>query len=41
LYNAGKLNLDDMITKRYTLDQVNEAYKAMIDGDVARGVIAF
>jgi Zn-dependent alcohol dehydrogenase len=41
LYKAGKLNLDDMITKRYPLDQVNEAYTAMINGDVARGVIAF
>ncbi|HTL31308.1 MAG TPA: Zn-dependent alcohol dehydrogenase [Tepidisphaeraceae bacterium] len=41
LYKAGKLNLDDMITKRYQLEQVNDAYKAMIDGEVARGVITF
>jgi NDMA-dependent alcohol dehydrogenase len=36
---AGKLNLSDMITRRYTLDQVNEAYRAMAAGELARGVI--
>jgi S-(hydroxymethyl)glutathione dehydrogenase/alcohol dehydrogenase len=41
LYQAKKLNLDDMVTKPFSLDQVNEAYKAMIEGDVARGVITF
>jgi len=39
LYKSGKLNLDDMITRRYTLDQVNEAYRAMAAGGLARGVI--
>jgi S-(hydroxymethyl)glutathione dehydrogenase/alcohol dehydrogenase len=38
---AGKLNLTDMITKRYTLEQVNEAYRAMVAGELARGVILF
>jgi S-(hydroxymethyl)glutathione dehydrogenase/alcohol dehydrogenase len=40
LYQAGKLNLDDLVTKKYSLEQVNEAYRAMIDGDVARGIVA-
>lgn len=39
LYAEGKLNLDDMITKRYALEQINEAYTDMRDGKLARGVI--
>jgi NDMA-dependent alcohol dehydrogenase len=39
LYQGGKLNLEDMITRRYTLEQVNEAYRAMAAGELARGVI--
>lgn len=39
LYAAKKLNLDDMITKRYKLEQVNEAYADMVAGKLARGVI--
>jgi NDMA-dependent alcohol dehydrogenase len=36
---AGKLNLADMITKRYPLERVNEAYRAMVAGELARGVV--
>lgn len=39
LYKSGKLNLDDMITKRYRLDQINEAYREMAEGKLARGVV--
>jgi Zn-dependent alcohol dehydrogenase len=39
LYAKGRLNLDDMITKRYSLLQVNEAYADMVEGKLARGVI--
>ncbi|CAG7640674.1 NDMA-dependent alcohol dehydrogenase [Rhodococcus opacus] len=39
LYDAGKLNLDDLITTRYTLDQVNEGYQDLRDGKNIRGVI--
>lgn len=41
LYRAGKLKLDELITKRYTLDQINEGYKDMIEGRNIRGVIEF
>lgn len=41
LYLAGKLNLDDLVTNVYTLEQVNEAFEAMKNGEVARGVIRF
>ncbi len=41
LYLAGQLNLDDMITKTYTLDEINEGYQAMRDGENIRGVILY
>ena len=39
LYKAGKLNLDDLITRRYKLDQINDAYHDCAAGSLARGVI--
>jgi len=39
LYQAGRLDLDQLITKQYTLQQINEAYADMLSGDIARGVI--
>jgi Zn-dependent alcohol dehydrogenase len=39
LYQAGKLKLDELITRRYTLDEVNEGYQDMLDGKNIRGVI--
>ncbi len=41
LYLAGQLNLDDMITKTYSLDEINEGYQAMRDGENIRGVIIY
>ncbi len=41
LYHVGKIKLDEMITKVYTLDQVNEAYADMLAGKNIRGVIEF
>ena len=41
LYMAGKLKLEELVTNRYRLDQINEAYASMLTGDVARGVIVF
>jgi S-(hydroxymethyl)glutathione dehydrogenase/alcohol dehydrogenase len=40
-YLAGKLHLDDMLSERIRLDQVNEAFAAMKTGEVARSVIIF
>jgi NDMA-dependent alcohol dehydrogenase len=39
LYKAGELDLDSMITARYSLDQINEGYAAMHAGTNIRGVI--
>jgi len=41
MYLAGKLNLDDLVTKTYTLDQINEGYEAMRAGENIRGVIIY
>ncbi len=41
LYTAGKLKLDELITKTYPLEQINEAFEALERGDGARGVIRF
>jgi S-(hydroxymethyl)glutathione dehydrogenase/alcohol dehydrogenase len=38
-YMAGKLQLDSLVSQEYPLEQINEAYAAMLSGAVARGVI--
>ena len=37
----GRLKLDELVTQRYRLDEINEAYASMLTGSVARGVIVF
>lgn len=39
LYLAGRLKLDEMVTRTYRLEDVNEAFADMEAGVVARGVI--
>jgi S-(hydroxymethyl)glutathione dehydrogenase/alcohol dehydrogenase len=39
LYRKGQLDLDGMITRTYTLDQINEGYQDMRDGKNIRGVV--
>lgn len=39
LYKSGRLDLDRLISKRFTLSQINEAYAEMLAGHVARGII--
>jgi len=39
LYLAGKLRLDQLVTREWRLDQINEAFRAMLSGEVARGII--
>ena len=39
LYRSGDLKLDELITRRYRLDEVNQAYQDMVDGKIIRGVI--
>jgi len=40
-YLAGSLPLDEMITKRIGLEDINEAFDDMLSGRVSRSVIVF
>jgi S-(hydroxymethyl)glutathione dehydrogenase/alcohol dehydrogenase len=41
LYKAGKLKLDELVTRTYTIDEAAEAFEDMKAGKNARGVIVF
>ncbi len=41
LYKSGLLNLDDMITRSYRLEDINQGYQDMLDGNNIRGVIRY
>ncbi|MCW2559626.1 MAG: Alcohol dehydrogenase GroES-like protein [Mycobacterium sp.] len=41
MYKAGKLNIDDMITRQYKLEQINDGYTDMLEGRNIRGVIRY
>lgn len=41
LYQSGKLRIDELITHRYGVDEVNEAFRALAAGENARGIIVF
>jgi S-(hydroxymethyl)glutathione dehydrogenase/alcohol dehydrogenase len=41
MYKVGKLNIDDMITRQYKLEQINEGYQDMLEGRNIRGVIRY
>lgn len=36
---AGTLKMDDLISRTYTFDQINEGFELLMKGEVARGVI--
>jgi Zn-dependent alcohol dehydrogenase len=36
---AGKLPIDKLITRSYSLDQINEAFQDLQNGKLIRGVI--
>ncbi|MDY7106134.1 MAG: NDMA-dependent alcohol dehydrogenase [Actinomycetota bacterium] len=40
-YREGRLKLDELITREYTLDEINEGYEDMRRGKNIRGVIRF
>jgi NDMA-dependent alcohol dehydrogenase len=41
LYKAGKLKLDELLTRRYPFSQINEAYEALERGEGLRSVVIF
>ncbi len=41
MYREGQLKLDELVTRTYSLDEVNQGYQDMRDGKNIRGVIMF
>ena len=41
MYREGELRLDELVTRRYALDEVNEGYDDMREGRNLRGIIEF
>jgi alcohol dehydrogenase (nicotinoprotein) len=39
LYRTGDIKLDELITRRYRLEQINDGFRDMMDGKNVRGVI--
>jgi S-(hydroxymethyl)glutathione dehydrogenase/alcohol dehydrogenase len=41
LYQEGNIKLDELITSRYKLDDINQGYLDLHDGKNIRGVIVY
>jgi S-(hydroxymethyl)glutathione dehydrogenase/alcohol dehydrogenase len=41
MYRDGTLMLDELISHRYSLDEINDGYDAMRAGENIRGVIVY
>ncbi len=41
LYESGALQIDELITQEYTLDQVQQGYDDQAAGTIIRGVVTF
>jgi S-(hydroxymethyl)glutathione dehydrogenase/alcohol dehydrogenase len=41
LYKQGKLKIDELVTRTYKIDQINQAFQDMQSGANARGIIEF
>jgi Zn-dependent alcohol dehydrogenase len=41
LYLDGRLKLDQLVSRTYKLEEINEGFKALTSGQVARGVVVF
>lgn len=41
LYRHGLLKLDELVSKTYTLEQVNEGYDDLLNGRIMRGMLMF
>ena len=39
LYMEKRIKLDELVTRRFALDEINEAFRAMDAGEVARGIL--
>ena len=41
LYLAKKLKLDELVSRTYRLDEINTAFEALEQGEVARSIIRY
>jgi len=41
LYLDGRLKLDQLVSRTYKIEEINEGFTAMRTGQVARGVVVF
>ncbi len=41
LYRAGSLKLDELLTRTYPIEEINEAYDALQSGETLRSVVTF
>lgn len=41
LYLQGRLKIDELVSRRWKLEEINEGFQAMRGGQVARGVVTF
>ncbi len=41
MYKTGKIKLDELVSRTYTLDEINEAYADLVAGRIIRGVVEF
>jgi NDMA-dependent alcohol dehydrogenase len=41
LYMDGKLKIDQLVSRTYKLEEINEGFQRMLSGEVARGVVVF
>jgi S-(hydroxymethyl)glutathione dehydrogenase/alcohol dehydrogenase len=41
LYLDGRLKIDELISRTYKLEDINEGFTALRSGQVARGVVVF
>ena len=39
LYRQGRLNLDDLVSREISIEQINDAYRDLAGGHIARSVI--
>jgi Zn-dependent alcohol dehydrogenase len=39
LWHEGRIKLTELITKKYTLDEINDGYQDLMDGKNIRGVV--
>lgn len=41
LYLAGKLKLEELITRQFRLEDINDAFQALEKGDLVRAIVGF